>query len=205
MYSQATYLIHYGIKGQKHGYRRFQNEDGTLTEEGKRRYGYYDKADGTKDYKRLQKDASNDAKEFARAKAYYGEGAGIRRKQIKNKISERMKDADYKAEFERLLKEQDMSAHQKAANRERKVQDVKDTTVRTARGVKNFLMGNAVPMTMSAIAIGAALKYTGAGAKIATWGKSSLSSAMSWLKRSRAAGGAAAGGMSAFSAFMGGR
>lgn len=38
----ASYLIHYGIKGQKHGIRRFQNEDGTLTEEGKRRYGYYD-------------------------------------------------------------------------------------------------------------------------------------------------------------------
>lgn len=43
MYSRATYLIHYGIKGQKHGFRRFQNEDGTLTEEGKRRYGYYDR------------------------------------------------------------------------------------------------------------------------------------------------------------------
>lgn len=200
------YLIHYGIKGQQHGVRRFQNEDGTLTEEGKRRYGYYDRADGSKDYKRLRKDAANDAKEYARAKAYYGEGAGIRRKQIKNKISERMKDEDYKKEFERLLSGQDMSKHQKAANRERKVQDVKNTTVKTARGVKNFLMGNAVPMTTAAIAIGAALKYTGAGAKIASWGKSSFSSAMNFVKRSRGAGAAAAGrGMSAFSAFMGGR
>lgn len=32
-------LAHYGIKGQRWGYRRFQNEDGTLTEEGMRRYG----------------------------------------------------------------------------------------------------------------------------------------------------------------------
>lgn len=31
-------LIHYGIKGQKWGLRRFQNEDRTLTEEGKARY-----------------------------------------------------------------------------------------------------------------------------------------------------------------------
>lgn len=38
MYNQASYLIHYGIKGQKHGVRRYQNEDGTLTEEGKERY-----------------------------------------------------------------------------------------------------------------------------------------------------------------------
>jgi hypothetical protein len=32
-------LAHFGILGQKKGVRRFQNEDGTLTEEGKRRYG----------------------------------------------------------------------------------------------------------------------------------------------------------------------
>ncbi len=31
-------LYHHGIKGQKWGVRRFQNEDGTLTEEGKARY-----------------------------------------------------------------------------------------------------------------------------------------------------------------------
>ena len=31
-------LKHYGIKGQKWGIRRFENPDGTLTEEGKKRY-----------------------------------------------------------------------------------------------------------------------------------------------------------------------
>lgn len=31
--------MHYGIKGQKWGVRRFQNEDGSLTSEGKKRYG----------------------------------------------------------------------------------------------------------------------------------------------------------------------
>lgn len=34
-------LYHHGIKGQKWGVRRFQNRDGTLTEEGKRRYDKY--------------------------------------------------------------------------------------------------------------------------------------------------------------------
>lgn len=33
-----SYLVHYGIKGQQWGVRRYQNEDGTLTSEGKRRY-----------------------------------------------------------------------------------------------------------------------------------------------------------------------
>lgn len=36
-YYQAE-LYHYGIKNQKWGVRRFQNEDGSLTEAGKRRY-----------------------------------------------------------------------------------------------------------------------------------------------------------------------
>ena len=32
-------LRHFGIKGQKWGVRRYQNPDGTWTEEGKARYG----------------------------------------------------------------------------------------------------------------------------------------------------------------------
>lgn len=33
-------LFHHGIKGQKWGKRRYQNEDGSLTPSGKARYGY---------------------------------------------------------------------------------------------------------------------------------------------------------------------
>lgn len=32
------YISHHGVKGQKWGIRRYQNPDGTLTEEGKKRY-----------------------------------------------------------------------------------------------------------------------------------------------------------------------
>ena len=35
---ENTYLIHHGIKGQRWGIRRFQNDDGTLTDAGKKRY-----------------------------------------------------------------------------------------------------------------------------------------------------------------------
>lgn len=34
-----SYLAHHGIKNQKWGVRRFQNEDGSLTEAGRKRYG----------------------------------------------------------------------------------------------------------------------------------------------------------------------
>lgn len=36
---QCIYLVHHGIKGQRWGVRRYQNEDGTLTPAGKERYG----------------------------------------------------------------------------------------------------------------------------------------------------------------------
>ena len=46
------YLVHYGVKGQKHGERRYQNPDGSLTPEGREHYGVgerdkYRNADGS--------------------------------------------------------------------------------------------------------------------------------------------------------------
>lgn len=35
---ESNYLCHHGIKGQRWGERRFQNLDGTLTNQGKSRY-----------------------------------------------------------------------------------------------------------------------------------------------------------------------
>ena len=39
MFEYPTYLVHFGIKGQKWGDRRYQNEDGSWTPEGRIRYG----------------------------------------------------------------------------------------------------------------------------------------------------------------------
>ena len=110
-------LYHHGILGMKWGIRRYQNEDGTLTAAGKKRY----------------REASKDAKEYARAKMYYGEGAGNRRKLIKAKVEEKSKDAGYKEAFDYALSKQDMNKHADAAKRERKAEDIKQGVPRAAR------------------------------------------------------------------------
>jgi len=59
----GLYLCHHGIKGQKWGVRRFQNEDGSLTNTGKKRYGqrFVDK-DGNLTAKGLEKQSRIDRK-----------------------------------------------------------------------------------------------------------------------------------------------
>lgn len=61
----GDFLEHYGILGQKWGVRRYQNEDGTLTPEGRERYARnaieYDKTEG-KLYKKVKK--NKDIKAF---------------------------------------------------------------------------------------------------------------------------------------------
>lgn len=48
-YTDSLYLAHHGIKGQHWGVRRFQNEDGTRTAAGKKRYY------GTSNYNRMRR------------------------------------------------------------------------------------------------------------------------------------------------------
>jgi hypothetical protein len=64
---RSSDIYHHGIKGQRWGIRRFQNPDGTLTEEGKRRYSqnpgyiYRDKYGNLTDYGRKVGDKARSA------------------------------------------------------------------------------------------------------------------------------------------------
>lgn len=87
-------------------------------------------------------DAHKDAREFARAKMYYGDGAGTRRKLIKAKVDARSaKDPAYKKAFEHHLANQDMGKHAEKARSERKRTDVKTGTGKAVRGAHRQLTG----------------------------------------------------------------
>lgn len=64
MYTEELY--HYGIRGQRHGVRRFQNEDGSLTDAGRRRY-----ADDSTERRRSTNDPVRDS-----GPGLYGSEAG---------------------------------------------------------------------------------------------------------------------------------
>lgn len=88
--------------------------------------------------------AKKDAHEFARAKMFYGQGAGNRRKLIKATVEGKSaKDPAYKKAFDQHLSNQDMSKHASKAQAERKRKNVANSTAKTTRGISHLLRGNA--------------------------------------------------------------
>lgn len=116
-------LYHFGVKGMHWGVRRSRGDaKSALSKEDKR----YDKL------------AKKDAKEYARAKMFYGESAGNRRKLIKNTVNQRRKDnAHYNKVFDKYLAEQNMDKHVSAAKRERKVKNAANFGHRVAKKAFN--------------------------------------------------------------------
>lgn len=145
-YTYPDYLAHYGVKGMKWGVRRFKEK----------------LADG-----RQRRMAKHDAKEYARAKMFYGEGAGNRRKLIKNTVEQRRKnDKRYGDYFDKYYSEQDMSKHASAAKRERVARSSAKTTAKTARGIFNAAAGNIGRASAAAAGIYTVARMTGADKKI---------------------------------------
>ena len=83
--------MHHGVKGQKWGVRRYQNPDGTLTDAGKRRYGYGLSEKGTWKYERKHNKAYTelsrdlDKAKRAESKASKKYDRAVTGKGIKNK------------------------------------------------------------------------------------------------------------------------
>ena len=152
------FLAHFGVKGMKWG-QRTSRPDGVSA--------------------RTNKDASKDAAEFARAKMFYGEGAGTRRKLIKAQVEAKSKkDPTYKKAFDHHLAAQDMGKQAVKAKSERRRKDVTSKTTKTIKGAHRQLtggMGN-VSMASAALAGGYVVaRKTGADKVIMDAGKKAMS------------------------------
>lgn len=99
-------LIHYGIKGQQWGIRRFQNEDGSLTEEGKERY--YNTDSRHKDEKKEHQTGTNKEGEPVRIRPKGG-----------NKESE-----NWKADEAKDLTDEELNRRTNRLQREKQYQDL---------------------------------------------------------------------------------
>lgn len=132
-------LQHFGVKGMRWGVRK---ED-----------VHPDIADVPK---KTRKEASSDAEEFTRAKLFYGEGAGTRRKLIKAKVEGKKKDPLYAKAFDHFVGKTDLAKRASQATKERKRTDVKKSVKKTGRGVGHILRGNSqYANTAAAVAVGA--------------------------------------------------
>lgn len=115
-------LVHFGVKGMRWGVRS-------------------DRPPGVSSG--TNRDARKDAQEFARAKMFYGEGAGTRRKLVKAQVEAKSKrDPSYKKAFDFHLDKQDMSKHATKARSERRRKNVTNSAQKTTRGITHILKGN---------------------------------------------------------------
>lgn len=48
----SEYISHFGIKGMKWGVRRYQSEDGSLTPEGRKRYGRSEDSEKVREFRK---------------------------------------------------------------------------------------------------------------------------------------------------------
>lgn len=116
-----SYLIHYQVKGAKHGLRRYQNPDGSLTELGRIHYGVGDpraRRQQEREYKRNERETEKSARKERVNLAEQGIKAGKARKKWESMSDEeKMKIYDKNMKIsrdERYKKQKEAEAQAKA-------------------------------------------------------------------------------------------
>lgn len=126
-------LAHYGKKGMRWGIRKEDDgPEGVPT--------------------KTNKLAKQHAEEFTRAKLFYGEGAGTRRKLIKAKVETHSKnDTLYKKAFDHHVAKTDLAKRAEQATKQRKRTDRSKSVKKTGKGVGHVLRGNSQYANTAAI------------------------------------------------------
>lgn len=121
-------LIHYGISGQRWGIRRFENLDGTLTEEGKRRYGLYnDKG---------EYEIQRSAKTFYRSQKYEDKAFA---KELQNEKASGAKVSKHREKLINMYKEKGLSQ-----------EDAELAALKRAKIEKTLMIAGGIALTAAA-------------------------------------------------------
>lgn len=135
----GDFIEHHGVKGQKHGVRRYQNEDGSLTALGRQHYGIFERirnyfSPASKGYRAAQKQKKIDEKikyqqkvnELKRLKSESKEEE-YRVKQMKRED----KDERKARKFDQKMREKELESRERQFNLQQKtmldMQKQKDT------------------------------------------------------------------------------
>ena len=166
---EEFYLQHYGVKGMKWGVRRNRPEGVS---------------------RRTNREAKKDAKEYTKAKMYYGEGAGTRRKLINKSVEAKSKrDPSYKKAFDAHVESTDYAKRAQQARSQRKSTDTKNAVVKTGKQVGHALRGNSQYAGFGAMALAAAGTYAwqnGGGDYIKNNGAKAVTKVVSEINISKA-------------------
>lgn len=93
----------------------------------------------------VKRQAIKDADEFARAKMFYGEGAGVRRRLISQTVNFKKENVPgYSEAFEKELSKQDFAKLSRHAHVERKFKDAKKFVKREGKALGRLTTGETV-------------------------------------------------------------
>ena len=100
--SDSNTLAHHGVRGQKWGIRRFQNLDGSLTDEGKKRYG-----SSTKEKRKFSEKIDDSMQKIATKAEKFSDKVEEKAKSVRDKYNEWLRKRRTKklAEIKEILDE----------------------------------------------------------------------------------------------------
>lgn len=132
----SDYLAHHGIKNQKWGQRRFQNYDGSLTSEGRKRYGVGESNLSKRERKQAEKAKAKAAK--VRAKANSKKKADAQKAaEQKQKRMDYLRDHPEKIyKYRKELTQDDVTDIMQKVKFDQSLQDIRKAEVQ--RGMKKI-------------------------------------------------------------------
>ena len=131
-----AYLAHHGIKGQKWGLRRYQNSDGSLTEEGRKHYGVGPERNSKEERalrakaERAERKAVAKAAKAEKKAAKKAEKTALKKAKSREEKMEFIRDHPKQIyRFRKELSEEDLKELMSKIEFDRKVKDIRDSEV----------------------------------------------------------------------------